>query len=556
MATVALTCVETVADLATLGGPGAALVLGYHRPGDGGGGSFVWDPASQAAADGGLVFAGSGQAGRWIRAAKGAVDVRWFGAAGDGTTDDTAAVQRAFDSHKPIHLSSGTYLVGNLRFGSNRSDGGQSVHGPGIAGDGRSSVLRAKPGTQGFVLNAQATAGLLLRAFLVDGNGQCGGIDTGWQNGTGKAQMNRYENIWIEQYAGPAGWDALHNEDSSFAGCVVRGPKPGDGDPIAIRANCPGGPVSFDRCIWYDAKLVVDCQNARFTACGGHGIEVIGRSVNTLSLDACYLYRNARSGRVLWSDPTVKDTYISAVTSRAGYWMGFGPPEDVAIFGGTYAGGIDSTGDIFLGAKAPTKVRMLAAPAADTAANAASGSTAGTAAPVTSRAHFRHAGFDANLGIGDPASGAATASFENCRTAGMRIPDRLYVGHPASQRVLLEPNGIDVSNAATPDTRFRMFDETRTVAGGEWQPVFDQPMAQGSGQVYIVSGRGQGPALHARLARSTEEEKADQVSILQDQGAADGGKIEMRWLAGKSPEFRVNGPGKIVVEIVSESMGR
>ena len=37
MATVALTCIETVADLAALEGAGAALVLGYHRPGDGGG---------------------------------------------------------------------------------------------------------------------------------------------------------------------------------------------------------------------------------------------------------------------------------------------------------------------------------------------------------------------------------------------------------------------------------------------------------------------------------------------------------------------------------------
>ncbi|MGO1074602.1 glycosyl hydrolase family 28-related protein [Inquilinus sp. CA228] len=542
MATVALSCIETVADLAALEGSGAALVLGYHRPGDGGGGQFYWDAKSEAPEDGGLAFRGSASAGRWIRLAKGAVDVRWFGALGDGATDDTDAVQRAFDTNRAIYLSSGTYLVGNLRFGTNQTDGQQSMHGPGIEGDGRGSRLKAKPGTQGFVLNAQATAGLLLRAFVVDGNGQCGGIDTGWPKGLGKAQMNRYENIWIENYAGPLGWQALHNEDSSFVGCVVGRPQPAESDATAISAFCPGGPVSFDRCIWYGAKLVIDCQNALFSACGGHGIEVLGRSINLLSFNGCYLYSNAKSGRVVWTDPASKG-HINNITSRGSIWIATGKERDVAIFGGRYFAGIDSTGDEFVTDGKGTKGRVL------------DEDVANHSGQFVARADFRHVTFGLELAITDPSSGAMKASFQNCRAGGLNVADRLYIGNPSTQRVLLEPNGLDVSNAATPDTRFRMFDETRTVAGGEWQPVFDQPMTQGSGQVYIVSRAGQGPALHARLTRATGEEKADQMSVLQDQNAADGGKIEMRWLAGKSPEFRVNGTGKIVVEIVSESMG-
>ncbi|HEY9347651.1 MAG TPA: glycosyl hydrolase family 28-related protein [Inquilinus sp.] len=543
MATVALACVETVADLATLDGAGAALVLGYHRPGDGGGGQVYWDARSDAQEDGGLVFRGSGPAGRWIRPAPGAVDVRWFGALGDGATDDTDAIQRAFDTHRAIYLSSGTFLVGNLRFGTNRTDGEQSMHAPAIAGDGRSSRLKAKPGTQGFVLNAQATAGLLLRAFLVDGNSQCGGIDTGWQKGLGKAQANRYENIWVENYAGPVGWQALHNEDTSFVACVVRGPKPADADAVAISADCSGGIVSFDRCIWYDAKLVIDCQNARFSACGGHGVEVLGRSVNTLSFNACYIYSNAKSGRALWTDPANKNGHINTVVSRGTLWIATGGQDDVAIFGGRYFAGIDSTGDKFYTDKKGGKLRVL------------DDGVANLSGQFVSRAHFRHSTFEPQLAITDPSSGAMKAAFDNCRTGGMNVPDRLYIGNPSTQRVLLEPNGLDVSNATTPDTQFRMFNETRTVAGGEWQPVFDQPMTKGSGQVYIVSRGGQGPALHARLTRAGDQDKADQLAVLQDQNATDGGKIEMRWLAGKSPEFRVNGTGKIVVEIVSESMG-
>jgi hypothetical protein len=215
----------------------------------------------------------------------------------------------------------------------------------------------------------------------------------------------------------------------------------------------------------------------------------------------------------------------------------------VAIFGGRYFAGIDSTGDEFVTDGKGTKGRVL------------DDGVANHSGEFVSRAHFRSVTFVPELAITDPSSGEMKASFQNCRTGGMNVADRLYIGNPSTQRVLLEPNGLDVSNAATPDTQFRMFNETRTVAGGEWQQVFDQPMTQGSGQVYIVSRGGQGPALHARLTRATGEEKADQMSVLQDQNAADGGKIEMRWLAGKSPEFRVNGTGKIVVEIVSESMG-
>lgn len=44
------------------------LVLGYHAIDDGGGGLFYWDPQSNAATDGGTVFASMQSAtGRWLR---------------------------------------------------------------------------------------------------------------------------------------------------------------------------------------------------------------------------------------------------------------------------------------------------------------------------------------------------------------------------------------------------------------------------------------------------------------------------------------------------------
>jgi hypothetical protein len=93
-------------------------VLGHHVAGDGGGGTFYWDPDSGAPPDGGTCFAPRQQIGRWLRVYSGALDVRWFGARGDGRTDDTASVQHAlkasaaaYDGAIDVLFPPGTYVI-------------------------------------------------------------------------------------------------------------------------------------------------------------------------------------------------------------------------------------------------------------------------------------------------------------------------------------------------------------------------------------------------------------------------------------------------------------
>ena len=105
--------VNTIADLVASIPPIAAMppvsvqVAGYWQAGDGGGDPFVWDPASFAASDDGLVFAGpggEGVAGRWRRLLNRDPTVAMWGAKGDtdGSPghgwDDTAAVAAALNS--------------------------------------------------------------------------------------------------------------------------------------------------------------------------------------------------------------------------------------------------------------------------------------------------------------------------------------------------------------------------------------------------------------------------------------------------------------------------
>ena len=89
------------------------MLEGYSTPGDGGGGVFVWVPATITRSDGGggvFVWVADSVTddggttivpclnsvcrpfGCWKRVFDGALNVRWFGAKGDGVTNDYAAI--------------------------------------------------------------------------------------------------------------------------------------------------------------------------------------------------------------------------------------------------------------------------------------------------------------------------------------------------------------------------------------------------------------------------------------------------------------------------------
>lgn len=101
-------------DVTTLTDKQQALVAGYYAPGDGGGGQFYYDAGASDADNAGTIIAPTAGSGRWKRIYSGAVNVMWFGAKGDGTTDDTAAVQAALTAAtvgSTVTLPTGTYAI-------------------------------------------------------------------------------------------------------------------------------------------------------------------------------------------------------------------------------------------------------------------------------------------------------------------------------------------------------------------------------------------------------------------------------------------------------------
>jgi len=93
------------------------LAPGYHRPEDGGGGLFRYDAASAEAADGGTVFQPKKLSGRLKRVLepKGDVHAEWFGAYGDGDSenphDDQAAINACLAKFGRVNLLAKTYGV-------------------------------------------------------------------------------------------------------------------------------------------------------------------------------------------------------------------------------------------------------------------------------------------------------------------------------------------------------------------------------------------------------------------------------------------------------------
>jgi len=89
------------------------------------GGTFIYDSTKVAEHNDGTNFNG------WIRQYDGAVNVKWFGAVGDGITDDTVAIQNAIDTRN-IFIPDGTYNITNTiivsKYGTNIVGESNNVH--------------------------------------------------------------------------------------------------------------------------------------------------------------------------------------------------------------------------------------------------------------------------------------------------------------------------------------------------------------------------------------------------------------------------------------------
>jgi len=151
-------------------------VLGYHMPADGGGGDFYWDATSTKVTNGGTIFEGTAtvtptplatlSTGKWLRYYSESINLKWFGAKGDGTTNDSPAFQSMIDYCEPagtkdviipfgeFYLEESVYIpTGGIKFIGQGSLLRENIEGPSYVNNDlyNGAVLLVKNGISAIV---------------------------------------------------------------------------------------------------------------------------------------------------------------------------------------------------------------------------------------------------------------------------------------------------------------------------------------------------------------------------------------------------------------------
>lgn len=128
-----------------------AMVAGYYASNDGGGGLFTYSSISAATDNGGTIIAPNAGSGRWLRASPASqINVRQFGAKGDGVANDTAAIAAATvlavaTPASFLYVPPGTYLTDTINF---TGAAGLTIYGDGMG----VSILKGRAATRVLVV--------------------------------------------------------------------------------------------------------------------------------------------------------------------------------------------------------------------------------------------------------------------------------------------------------------------------------------------------------------------------------------------------------------------
>lgn len=195
--------VETVEELSTIVGQenDVIVVTDENR-----GGTFVYRVANAAVNNGGTIFDG------WVRQFSGAVNVKWFGAKGDGVTDDTVVIQSAVYISKNVYIPAGTYQINGIirTFTEKAQFTVANTEGCLIYGDGKDTILNGTGSTpavydvNGNADSSQAViavhcSNVIVRDLQIHNSpiGIYVGADDRTLDNKDHTNLNKFQNLWF-----------------------------------------------------------------------------------------------------------------------------------------------------------------------------------------------------------------------------------------------------------------------------------------------------------------------------------------------------------------------
>jgi hypothetical protein len=212
------------------------------------------------------------------RVYSGAVNVRWFGARGDGRTDDTEAIQKAVDFSEHVYIPRGQYQVSGIVV---------ARKGVSIVGDGRESSILYAISKQNFVLalrNPANTSGVVEDINISDLK-----IDGGYSSKYGLLSNIIFSVVQRVNVTSCTEYGIYHymGYTSTYRDCSVR-----YCGVAGLNVFQEGNLLLFERCVFSNNK--------------GSGIIHTSGSTNTFL--ACSIENNAAYGVLLsyQSNPSIK----------------------------------------------------------------------------------------------------------------------------------------------------------------------------------------------------------------------------------------------------------
>ncbi len=336
--------VDTIASLRALPAPIGNvqfLVRGYYAIGDGGGGMFAWAAASAVADNLGTVIIpnASPASGRWLRITSSLLSFAWFGAKGDGTTNDLAALQAAISY---VSSAGGGLILGErgkvyrCDINSGISDKGLII-GPGVVLSLNGCTLQLR--TTGDVYGCRLRSG----AQIVGP----GTVDVQYQSGATSSQTIFHSAVSVGcaySDGGGVGTESIYEGQTDWA-CIGVTLKSSKTTAAAFDCQGGGGNGLVERCAIPDSATLLGGIHLDWGSIGNVQSAASNVGATRTLFDAGTAYTTHPH------DIVIRGNRIGILSGSATYGIRLSGVHNVKVLdneiaGTTYAGFYHTSGDI------------------------------------------------------------------------------------------------------------------------------------------------------------------------------------------------------------------